>query len=321
MKITFEEACAFLREHDNFIILTHRGPDGDTLGSAYSLERVLRKFGKTAYVRLCDKLPKKYTMMAEGAHPIPDGFTPDCVIAVDVAENTMLGSLSEEYKGKVDLCIDHHVSNSDYAKLTYVNAKAAATGEIIYDIALALPVEVDVDIAKRLYVSLVTDTGSFKFSNTTPRTLIIASELISFGFDFTAIHRNMLDLKTWNQMQLEKSVLSTLTLYDGGVIAVIYVTQQMMDETGTSSEDLEGLAQLPRYVEGTKVGITIKQSGENNWRISLRSGVFDASEACKVHGGGGHPRAAGCELQGTLEEVRETFLTTIRSFLKGVNLK
>lgn len=316
MKIDFNSACALLRENNNFLILTHRSPDGDTLGSAYALERILKKCGKTAYVLNCDKVPSKYEFIQEGSKPVPDGFMPGFIVAVDVADISMLGSLCEEYRGRVDLCIDHHVSNTDYAKNTYADPKSAATGEIIYDVALALPTELDIETAKRLYVALVTDTGSFKFANTTPRTHIIASELIKFGFDFTLMLRNMMDIKTWNQVQLEKLVLSTLTLYDDGCIAIIYVTQDMMDITGTSGEDLEGLAQLPRYVEGTRVGVTIKQSGENHWRISLRSSAFDVSEACKVHGGGGHPRAAGCEISGTLEEARDAILTTIRRFLK-----
>ncbi|MBQ3379117.1 MAG: bifunctional oligoribonuclease/PAP phosphatase NrnA [Clostridia bacterium] len=316
MKVTFDTVCEFLRSNDNFIILTHRAPDGDTLGSAYALERVLRKTGKTAYVKNCDPVPKKYMFLSQGAADLPEGFAPGFIIAVDVAENAMLGALAPVYEGKVDLCIDHHISNSDYARSTYVDADAAATAEIIFGLLKALNVSLDTEIAKLIYTAIVTDTGSFKFSNTTPHTLMTAAELISMDFDFNAIQRELFDLKTFERLELEKLVLSTLKLYEGGSVAVIHVTDEMLIKSGTTSEDMDGLAQIPRNIEGVRVGITMKQSGENGWRVSMRSSDVNVSEVCKCHGGGGHPRAAGCEVDGGLSEARESILSTIRRFMQ-----
>ena len=306
MKVSFEAACALLREHDNFIILTHRAPDGDTLGSAYALMRILRSAGKTAYVKNCDPVPKKYAFMA------PKVFLPDFVIAVDVAENAMLGALAGEYEGRIDLCIDHHVSNSGYAKNTYVDADAAAAGEIVFAVSKALGTPLDTETAKRIYTAIVTDTGSFKFSNTTPRTHKIAAELIAFGFDFNALHMAFFDIKSKEKLTLERLALETLETYDNGAVALIYVTDEMLKESRTTSEDTDGLAQIPRNVEGVRVGITMKQSGENAWRVSMRSSDVNVSEVCKAFGGGGHVRAAGCEVMGTLSHAREDILFAVR---------
>ena len=321
MIIPFQDISKLILEHNNFLILTHRAPDGDTLGSAYALQALLEKLNKTAYVLHDETVPKKYQFMLEGRGEMPEGFLPDYIIAVDIAEVKLLGKRLELYGDKIDLCIDHHISNSGYAKNTYVDAKAAATGEIIYDIAMAMGIALDIDIARNLYVSIVCDTGCFKFSNTTSKTMVTASELIKFGFDFTLLLRNLFDLKTKGQIELEKLILDTLELYDDGKIAVICITSEMMKQTGTSGEDLEGFAQLPRYIAGTMVGITIKQCGDKLWRISLRSsGLFDASKACAVHGGGGHPRAAGCEISGTMEFVKDQIIDTAKSFLESANV-
>ena len=315
MKVTLDSACGLLRSNDNFIILTHRAPDGDTLGSAYALMRVLSSLGKTAYVKNCDPVPKKYAFLSDGAPEVPAGFEPGFIIAVDVAETTMLGALSGEYGDKVDLCIDHHISNSDYAGSTYVDADAAAAAEIIFEISKKLGAALDRETAMRIYTAIVTDTGSFKFSNTTPRTLNIAAELIAFGFDFNAIQRELFDMKTPEKLCLENLVLETLSLYDDGLIAMIHVTDDMLRRSGTTSEDMDGLAQIPRNIEGVRVGVTMKQSGRDCWRISMRSGDVNVSEVCKNHGGGGHPRAAGCEVAGELPAAREEILSTLRRFM------
>lgn len=321
MKITLKKAAKLITDWDNILILTHRSPDGDTLGSAYALKTALSKLDKKVYVLNDGEVPKKYGFMLQGRAVMPKDFNPDHIIAVDIAETSLLGSNFEKYNDKIDLCIDHHISNSYYAKYSYIDPIAAATGEIIYDLIMMLKVPLNINMARDLYVSIVSDTGCFKFSNTTSKTLITASELIKYNFGFTPLLRNLFDLKTKGQVHLERLVLETLEHYDDGKITIICITKEMMEKTGTTSEDLEGFAQLPRHIEGTLVGITIKQCRDKMWRISLRSsGVFDASKACAVFGGGGHLRAAGCEIEGSIEEVKEKLIDTVRKFMEPIDL-
>lgn len=321
MKVDLKEVARLIIKWDNILILTHRSPDGDTLGSAYALKSALDKLGKKVYVLNDGEVAKKYAFILQGSTIMPNDFNPDFVISVDTAEASLLGSNFDKYGDKVDLCIDHHISNSDYAKYTYVDPIASATGEIIYDLILMLKVPLNTNIARDLYVSIVSDTGCFKFSNTTSKTLITASELIKFDFEFTPLLRNLFDLRTKGQIQLEKLILENMEHFNDGKITVICITSEMMQKTETTNDDLEGFAQLPRYIEGTLVGITIKQFKDKKWRISLRSsGIFDASKACQIFGGGGHLRAAGCEIEGSIDEVKEKILTTVRSFMEPVVL-
>lgn len=301
---SLNEIAQFLKNTDNFVILTHRYPDGDTLGSAFALCRALRALGKKSKVIVnSDKLARKFEYLAEGMEE--QNFDVQTVIAVDIASASLLGDLQSEYEGRVDVSVDHHGMNSPFARLTYVNAKAAANAENIYHLIKELGAEIDKKTADCIYTGICTDTGCFKFSNVTPDTMRIAAQLMETGCDSALINRIMFDTKTMARIRMEQAALSTLTMHCGGKIAVVYTTLKMEKDTGADESDTDGLAALPRQIEGVVVGITIREKGENFYKASVRTiNGCSAASICSIFGGGGHHAAGGCTLQGTIEEVR-----------------
>lgn len=304
---SLNEIAQYLKNTDNSVILTHRYPDGDTLGSAFALCRALRKLGKKSRVIVNGVLTGKFQYLAKNMDE--QNFEYETVIAVDIASTSLLGELEEEFGGKVDVSVDHHGMNMPFAKMTYVNAKAAANTENIYYLIKLLGVEIDRDIADCIYTGLCTDTGCFKFSNVTSDTMRIAADLMDIGCDSALINRVMFDTKSLSRIKIERAVLETLTLHCDNKIAVINTTMAMEKETGAEDSDMDGLAAIPRQIEGVVIGITIKEKGENHFRISVRTvDDYDAAEICKNFGGGGHHAAGGCSIDGTLEEAKSKIL-------------
>lgn len=301
------EITMYLKKVDNIVILTHRYPDGDTLGSAFALCRALRKLGKKSRVIVNGVLAKKFQYLAKDMEE--QEFDYETVVAVDIASKSLLGELEAEFGDKVDVSVDHHGMNTPFAKMTYVNSEASANTENIYFLIKLLGVEIDRDIANCLYTGLCTDTGCFKFSNVTSETMRVAAELMDIGCDSAYINRVMFDTKSMSRIKIERAVLDTLTLHCDDRIAVINTTMAMEKETGADDSDMDGIAAIPRQIEGVVIGITIKEKGEKNFRISVRTvGDYDAAEICSCFGGGGHHAAGGCSIYATLEEAKAQIL-------------
>ena len=309
-ELNLRQTAAYLKKHDNYIILTHASPDGDTLGSAYALYYALNEIGKTACVLCPDVIPSKYDYFARKTdHVSKENAT---VIAVDVADNRLLGSLKEEFGDIVDLNIDHHISNTRYAKNLLLNADAAATTEIIYELIVKMKVNINDITAKALYTGLVTDTGCFKYASVTAKTHIIASELYGYNIDAPEINRLMFDTKSKNLLELERMVLETAEYYFDDKCMLLSVTSEMQEKTGCSGTDLEGIAVISRSVEGVKAGVTFKQTNDNEFKVSLRTyPPLNASNICKQLGGGGHNAAAGATVKGSLDEVKALVLDAV----------
>ena len=303
-EVNLNEVCKYLKKHDDYLILTHNSPDGDTLGSAYALALGLISKGKRAYVVCNDPIPAKYDYFVEkaGLHPI-DYKT---VIAVDVADAKLLGSLYDNYADKIMLDIDHHISNTRFAKNLYLDASAAATAECIYAILKQLRVKLTPLMATALYTGITTDTGCFRQTNTTSKSHIIAAELYKYGIDAAEINRRMFNTKSKNRIELEGMVLDTADFLFDNRCLILTATAEMQRKTGCGQSDLEGVAEISRSVEGVLCGVSIKQSLEedNTYKISLRTyEPLDASEICKTLGGGGHKGAAGASLKMPLAEA------------------
>jgi len=313
--LTLRQTAGYLKKHDNYIILTHASPDGDTLGSAYALYYALNEIGKVACVVCPDVIPQKYDYFARPTdHVSRENST---VVAVDVADIRLLGSLQEEFGGIVDLCIDHHVSNTRFAKNLYLDADAAATAQSIYELIMQMKVNINDITAKAIYTGIATDTGCFKYSNVTDKTHIIASKLYEFNINAAEINRLMFDTKSKKLLQLEKMVLEAAEFHFDDKCFLLPVTAEMQAETGCSGTELEGIAVISRSVEGVKAGITLKQTGDNEFKVSLRTyPPLDASAICKALGGGGHKAAAGATVQGTLCEVKEKILGVVGKALE-----
>ncbi len=317
-RLNLKQTARYLKKHNNYIILTHASPDGDTLGSAYALYYALNEIGKTACVLCPDVIPQKYNYFVRKTdHIARENAT---IIAVDVADERLLGALQEEFAGKINLCIDHHISNTQYAENLYLDDDAAAAAECVYELIAQMKVNINNITAKALYTGLATDTGSFKYSNVTSKTHLIAAELYNFEIDAPEISRLMFDTKSKNLLQLEKMVLETAEFHFDDKCVLLTVTEEMQKETGCSGTELEGIAVISRSLEGAKAGITLKQIAEQEFKVSLRTyPPLDASAICRKLGGGGHKGAAGATVNGNLEQVKELVLDAVENALEEAN--
>lgn len=308
----FEQLKSYFESHDNFQILTHKSPDGDTLGCGFALCYYLRNSGKKANVLNSEKFPARYDFMYEGY--TEQDFKPESVVAVDIADTQLLGSNLEEYAeaGKIDVCIDHHISNKFYAKQTYVDGEASAASLVMYEFFKYMGAEITDLIAKCLYTGIATDTGCFKFENTTPRAHIAAAELMTYNINFAAINRRMFDVKSQGRLLVERTVMSNMEYCFDGRCAIILLTRELIESCGVEEAEFDGLASLPLQVEGVKIGITIKQRHEEVFKLSVRTTEdIDASAFCQHFNGGGHIRAAGCEIHGKLDYVRNVVIEQV----------
>ena len=311
--ITLDEAVALLRENDNFKILTHSYPDGDTLGCAFALAYALRRMGKKANVSINGALPSKFGYLA--AHYAEQDFVPAYVVSVDVAAMTLLGDSVMQGVEKIDLCIDHHSTNTVVADHIYVDATAAAAAEIIYRAVKELGVGFDSDIAAGIYTGISTDTGCFCYSNTTDRTHRIAAEVMPLC-DWQNINYINFVIKTRAKLRMERMIYETMEFCAGGRCAVVYTTVEMQKKLGAGDDEMEGLASIPRQVEGVQMGITMREKEGGVFKISVRTNDgIDASAFCRQFGGGGHPAAAGCSIEGDLATVKRMLIDAAEAYL------
>lgn len=314
MRIDVNECAALLKEQNDILILTHAHPDGDTLGCGFGLCRALIKMGKRAKVINSDAIPHKYDYLYSDIKT--EDFEPSYIIAVDVATENLLGDLSSVYSGKINLCIDHHGTNTEYAEKLLLEESAAAC-EIIYKVILALGVELDKNIANCLYTGISTDTGCFRYSSATASTYHIAAELIDKGADNGFINRVMFETKPKTYAKLERLAIEGMKMYCDERVAIIAVTQAMYAETGSNEQETEPLAPLTRQIEGVEIGITIREKADGTCKASIRTfESVNAAQLAKAFGGGGHPQAAACRLDCSVEEAREKLVEKCGELLK-----
>lgn len=319
--MTFDEIAAFLKDEsiNNYILLTHKSPDGDTLGSGFALCRVLKGMGKKVKILGSDGFPDRYDFLYEGYTEDSLGENePHRVIAVDIADTSLMGKNLEYYThpNTVDLCIDHHISNKMYAKQSYVDGSASATGLVLFELFGFMGIEIDKQTAVCLYTAIATDTGCFKYENTTPRAHIAAAALMEKGVDYTRINRLMFDIKSRRRIEVEQSALAHLDQAADGRITLLCVTKELLEKTGADEAEISGLSAVPLTVEGTDVGVTIRYKDENRYKLSVRTtDKADASAICKEFGGGGHIRAAGCEINAPLDEVMRMIISAAQKHL------
>lgn len=312
--INLYELSGYLKEHDNYEILTHAYPDGDTLGSGFALCLALQQIGKNARV-ITTNIPSKFTYLLKGVKE--QDFEVQTVISADVAADSLLGSNMEKYAGKIDVCIDHHGSNTITAKEKFVDRFAAATCEIVYKLFRRMKIKITEQIADCLYTGISTDTGCFRYTNTTSETMRVAAQLMDFGCNTEYINKVMFETKSKTKIQIEHAVYNTMTYCADGRCAIIYTTLDMFKSLDVGDDEMEGLASIPRQIEGVIIGITMREKDGGFFKISVRTnGGIDASEFCKQFGGGGHCAAAGCTIEGTLDEVRNKLIEAAEKVLK-----
>ncbi|MDD6488626.1 MAG: bifunctional oligoribonuclease/PAP phosphatase NrnA [Clostridia bacterium] len=307
MKITLNEAAEILLSQDNILILTHKSPDGDTIGSGYALCMGLRQLGKKANVVCSDEFSKKYNYIVDNA-PSQD-FDVKFIVSTDVADTQLLGDKLSVYADKINLCIDHHGSNTDFAEKSYVEPTAAATAQIIKKLLELMNVRIDKNIANAVFTGVCTDTGCFRYTNVTAETHRIAADMIECGADSGTINRIMFDTKSRARIEVERMVLDTMEFFADGQGALVCLTQKMLEDTGATDGDTEGIAAIPRQIEGVKVGITMREKENGIYKFSVRtSDDIDASAICANFGGGGHRAAAGCVIDGGYENAKNKMI-------------
>ena len=310
------ETCERLLAADSWLILTHQYPDGDTLGSAFALARALRTLGKKVRVACADPIPDKYDFITSGIEW--DDFEPTHICTVDVADPHLLGDALSRYADRVELCIDHHASNTRYAE-NLLLCDYAAAAMLVFEIIKHLGVTPDTAIAEALYTGIATDTGCFKYSNTDPLTHRMAAELMEVGIRAAQINRAMFDTKSRTRIELERLALAEMRFEWNGRCALMPITQAMLEKSQAHENDMEGLASIPRAIEGVWVGVTLREIDENRFKISVRTGSHvSASDICAQLGGGGHAAAAGCTVSGSLTHVIDQMLDAIRAAVPDI---
>lgn len=307
--LTTTEAAALLRERDHFLILTHRRPDGDTVGSAAALCLGLRALGKRAYVLSNPDLTEKYAIYFSGL-TAPERYFPQCIVSVDVASSTMFSKNAEGYASRVDLVLDHHPGNDIPASFSCILPELGAVGELICGLLEILKVPLTGEIALPIYVAVSTDTGCFAYANTTANSHRVAMACLSAGVQAGEVNRVLFSTKSRGRIAMEGILLNTMEYYHEGRVALCCVKLADAMMTGVTSDDLDNVASLPRSVEGVEVGLMIKETREG-CKISVRTGEADASRICRRLGGGGHVRASGAFVAAPLEEAKRLLLAAV----------
>ncbi|ADL07991.1 DHH family phosphoesterase [Thermosediminibacter oceani] len=310
-----------LTKYDSFIITSHVKPDGDALGSVLALTMALKKYGKKVLPIINDEVPKKYRFLPRcgDVRPfIPEVDKAEVMICLDSGDPERL-----EFKRDLrDICqlvvnIDHHRTNSMYGDMNLVDDSYSSVGEMVYFLLKALDISIDYDIAVCLYTSIITDTGSVKYSNTTPSCLRILAELVELGVKPEVISREVFEKKSLESVMLLKEVLGTLRVCEDGKLAYMTVTKNMMKTTGAKEEDIDGFINYAREIEGVEVAIIFKEQENLKVKVGLRANEWvDVSKIAEEFGGGGHARAAGCTIEGPMHKVQELVLASIKKYLK-----
>lgn len=308
-----QTAAMRLRAADDILILCHKNPDGDTIGSGAALCLALQHLGKNAAVLCSDPIPAMYDFLP---FTVFDGsFTPAFVVAVDVASIQLFGERNNirDYCEHVNLCIDHHGSNSGYAYETLLDDTAAATCELLTAMMEDLGVEITPQIAACLYTGIATDTGCFRFSSTTANTHRAAAALIEAGAEVELINEHLFECRSHARLAAERLALESLEYYYEDRCALICLTWDQIQSVGVAGAELEDLTSIPRAIEGVEVGLTLRQQKDGSYKISVRtSRSVNACAIAKRLGGGGHARAAGCEISGNLDNAKHAILEEVR---------
>ena len=314
--MTVQEAAALLRSKDQILILTHRRPDGDTIGCAAGLCAALRQLGKTAYVLENPEVTDINRVYVE-AYWAPADFAPDFVVSVDIAAKQLFYPAAEAYLSRVDLAIDHHPSQEFFAKETCLEADRAACGEILYAICKELG-KITPEVALPLYAAVATDTGCFVYANTTANTHAVAAELLKTGIDYFAVNKRHFRTKSRRRLALEADMLANMEFFDEGRGVFMSVPRSLMDSLQATENDAEDLSTLAGIIEGVDCGAVLRELSDGSWKLSLRTGAngrVNATKVCKLLGGGGHAMAAGATVPGTLPEVKEKIRAAVAAVL------
>lgn len=308
-EVTEAEALALLKENQSFVLTAHISPDGDSLGSMLALYEFLVRQGKQVAVVLDDTIPDVFRMLPcwDVIRTVDEAgnLTPDLLIILDASSIDRIGRVAEIVQATT-LNIDHHVSNQGFTDYRLLDSEAAATGELIYRLLDEARAPITREMATNLYTAIATDCGFFRYANTRPSTMRIGADLLAYGVEPNTI-AEALEQVSLDTMRLTARVLQTMAFFAEGKIALITVTRDMLEHDESTDE----LINYPRKVEGVEVAVMLKQKDEHLVKISMRSKQADVSRIAVHFGGGGHIRAAGCSIEGTIDEAWQQLLPVI----------
>ncbi|MGN7351037.1 DHH family phosphoesterase [Paenibacillus amylolyticus] len=321
---TYEQALQagkqFLLEHDDYLVVSHVQPDGDAVSSTVTVGWLLSCLGKTFTMINEGEIPGRMQFLWEAGNIVNMTEQPlqrkyKAVICVDCADFARVGLTRHYFEDDaVILNIDHHPTNDGYGTVNIIKSDAAATAEILFDFLNLFQVTWDKDVATAVYTGLLTDTGGFRYANTSPNVMTTASRLLEHGVDGPYLAQTLLEQVTLPQVRILNQALSSLQMTDDGKIAWVVITPDDMVACGAANEDLEGVVNYPRNIQGVEVGIFFKVINENAVKVSLRSaGKIDVAALAQTFGGGGHVLAAGCRLEGRFDDIVAKVLKQVNS--------
>ena len=301
--LTRFEAARWLENRDDFLILTHRRPDGDTLGSAAVLCRGLRQLGKKAQILRNPQVTEKYLHLHEGltAKAPTQGQT---LVTVDVASPGMLPEAFRQYQTLVQLRIDHHGAATSFTPLELVDPDSASCAELVWDVLEAMGVEMDAPLAEAVYVGTSTDTGCFRFSNTTPHTFATAAKCAAAGARIYELNQELFETNSLGRLRIQGWIVEHMKLFGGGSLAIVAIPKAVERELGLTEDDMDNISNFPRTVSGVKMAATLREEGTGRCKLSVRAVPgWDATLVTTRFGGGGHKGAAGASFTCSLEEA------------------
>ena len=319
--LNIEKAIDMIRKSKNIFIASHINPDGDNIGSSLALTLALKKNNKNVFVLKSDMVPANFVflpgidLIEEYNEKMEDI---DLFIALDCGNEYRLGENKTLFENaQKTINIDHHISNTNFGDINIVDPRASATGEIIYNFIKYLDIDLDKEIATNLYTAISTDTGSFKYESVTSETHKIISNLLDTGIDKSSININLYEKMSFTRMKLFIKSLTTLETFNNGQIVVVKITQDMLEETGASFEDAEGIISFIRKLETVEAACILKELEKENIKISIRTKKYlDASLICSKFDGGGHKRAADCTIYKEIKESKDLIVNTIKESMK-----
>ena len=307
--LTRSETAQILLAHDNYTIITHRRPDGDTIGSSAVLCMGLRQLGKNAHILENPEITPKYAHLHKGLTK-PNAEDGDFVITVDVASPGMLPDACKTLA--FDLRIDHHGNATSFTPVEMVEPEAAACGEIVYGVLMELGAELDIPMANALYTAVSTDTGCFRYANTTADTFAVAAACAKAGAEVFSINQALFETNSLARLKVQSWMLQNARFLQHGQIAICPLPKAVEVECGAGEDDLDNISGFPRTIEGVKLAVTIREEGTNKVKMSVRAVPGqDASALCAKFGGGGHKGAAGASMNMTMDEAVEAVIAQL----------
>jgi len=304
-KLTRNETAQFLLNQDHYTILSHRRPDGDTIGSSAALCLGLRQLGKTAHVLYNAEVSPRFQWLHEGLTK-EAAEAGDTVVSVDVASPGMLPRAFEHLLGKIALRIDHHGSATSFTDMELVDADSASCAEVVWDVLEEMGVTMDAAIGEAVYVGTSTDTGCFRYSNTTAHTFATAAKCAAAGARVYELNQELFETNTLGRLKMQAWIVDHMKLLRGGEMAVIAIPREVEESIGVTEDDMDNISSFPRTVAGVKMAATLRQTAEGDTKMSVRAVPgYDATAVTVLFGGGGHKGAAGASMKMALDKAAE----------------